>query len=72
MSGGSGKPAKRGWSEGEQRQKNFSWGKKILFFGTYVLPLLNLLTVEGFPPFLFLGKKDISGNKRLGFGITLS
>jgi hypothetical protein len=44
-SGGSGKLAKRGWSEGEQRQKRLFMGQKNLVFGTHVLPLFNLLIV---------------------------
>jgi hypothetical protein len=40
-SGGSGKPAKRGWSEGEQRQKNFSWGKEPCFSEPMCSPFLT-------------------------------
>jgi hypothetical protein len=42
-SGGSGKPAKRGWCERVPRQKKPFVGKKILFFETSALPLLNIL-----------------------------
>jgi hypothetical protein len=34
-------------ARGSSVKKGFSWGKRTLFFGTYVIPLINLLTVGG-------------------------
>jgi hypothetical protein len=36
-------------ARGSSVKKGFSWGKRTLFFGTHVLPLLNFLTVEHIP-----------------------
>jgi hypothetical protein len=36
-------------ARGSSVKKGFLWGKRTLFFGTHVLPLFNLLTVEHIP-----------------------
>jgi hypothetical protein len=36
-------------ARGSSVKKGFPWGERLLFFGTHVFPLLNLLTVGEHP-----------------------
>jgi hypothetical protein len=49
-------------ARGSSVKKNFSWGKRTLFFGTPVLPLLNLLTAAGVLPQAYMGQRVLGGS----------